>query len=256
MASVNRGQDPLPRGLRGLDSVLTTQCLFWFKGRVSTDPEGCRTELPGKTSARMKEVDQEFLLGLAGWVRHPPRNVHRRGVLLHRLRHASTVGQFGRNRHLPPVGYAVGLRRILDPSVGPLAGVDGAAVRGDDIRCSRRHPDTDDHRHRTSPAGQGRIWHARALVVNEWLTSAAVLAAIILPWALGGRIPEVAAFVPSALLILASGFVSTAALVMTLFDATKGLNVATARSAVRGGNPVPATLDPRRDGDHEVTTHR
>lgn len=62
----------------------------------------------------------------------------------------------------------------------------------------------------------------RALVINEWLTSAAVVAAISLPWALGGGMPESAALVPSLLLILASGFESTAALVMTQFDATKG----------------------------------
>jgi hypothetical protein len=75
------------------------------------------------------------------------------------------------------------------------------------------------------------------------MTSAAVLAAIILPWALGGWMPEPAEFVPSLLLILASGFASTAAVVMTLFDATKGLNVATAPSAVRGGDPTPAAPD-------------
>jgi hypothetical protein len=89
----------------------------------------------------------------------------------------------------------------------------------------------------------GRSGMARALVVNEWLTSAAVLAAIILPWALGGWIPEAAAFVPSLLLLLACGFVSTAALVMAQFDATKGLNVATDASAVRGGNPSPVAPD-------------
>lgn len=62
---------------------------------------------------------------------------------------------------------------------------------------------------------------SRALWVNEWMTSAALLAAMILPWALGGWVPEPAAFTPSLLLILGSGFASTAALVMAQFDSTR-----------------------------------
>lgn len=81
---------------------------------------------------------------------------------------------------------------------------------------------------------------SRALVVNEWLTSAAVLAAIILPGALGGWVPEASAFAPSLLLLLAAGFESTAALVMSHFDATRGLSAA---AAARGdddeGRPAP-----------------
>lgn len=73
----------------------------------------------------------------------------------------------------------------------------------------------------------GRSGMSPAFVINEWATSAAVLAAMILPWALGGWIPRPAEFVPSLLLLLASGFASTAALVMAQFDAT------------RAGDPTP-----------------
>lgn len=68
---------------------------------------------------------------------------------------------------------------------------------------------------------QGGSGTSRAFAINEWATSAAVLAAFILPWALGGWIPEPADFVPSLLLILACGFASTAAMVMAQFDATR-----------------------------------
>ncbi|GAA1835292.1 hypothetical protein GCM10009750_19670 [Agromyces salentinus] len=68
----------------------------------------------------------------------------------------------------------------------------------------------------------GRARMSRAFWVNEWMTSVALLAAMILPWALGGWVPEPADFTPSLLLILGSGFASTAALVMTQFDATRG----------------------------------
>lgn len=64
---------------------------------------------------------------------------------------------------------------------------------------------------------------SRALVINEWLTSAAVAVAVVLPWVLGGWVPPPSAFIPSLLLVLASGFASTAALVMAEFDATMGM---------------------------------
>jgi hypothetical protein len=60
-------------------------------------------------------------------------------------------------------------------------------------------------------------------MINEWATSAAVLIALILPWVIGGWVPEPAAFVPSLLLFLTAGFSSTAALVMAEFDATMGM---------------------------------
>jgi len=68
----------------------------------------------------------------------------------------------------------------------------------------------------------GRSGMSHAFVINEWVTSAAVLAAMVLPWALGGWVPRPAEFVPSLLLLLASGFASTAALVMAQFDAGGG----------------------------------
>lgn len=70
----------------------------------------------------------------------------------------------------------------------------------------------------------GRSGMSHAFVINEWVTSAAVLAAMILPWALGGWVPRPAEFVPSLLLLLASGFASTAALVMAQFDAGGGMD--------------------------------
>lgn len=63
---------------------------------------------------------------------------------------------------------------------------------------------------------------SRTLTVNEWVTTAVVLVSAVLPWALGGWVPDPASFVPSLLLILAAGFTSTAALVMAEFDATTG----------------------------------
>ena len=60
-------------------------------------------------------------------------------------------------------------------------------------------------------------------MVNEWVTSAAVLTALMLPWILGGWVPEPPAFIPSLILVLGAGFASTAALVMAEFDATLGI---------------------------------
>ena len=64
---------------------------------------------------------------------------------------------------------------------------------------------------------------SRGVMVNEWVTSAAVLIALMLPWILGGWVPEPPAFIPSLILVLGAGFASTAALVMAEFDATLGI---------------------------------
>jgi hypothetical protein len=77
---------------------------------------------------------------------------------------------------------------------------------------------------------------SKAVVVNEWVTSAAVLTALVLPWVLGGWVPEPSAFVPSLLLVLGAGFASTAALVMGEFDATLGITGANDHSPA--GPPV------------------
>lgn len=84
---------------------------------------------------------------------------------------------------------------------------------------------------------RGASGSSRALVVNQWLTSVALVVALILPWALGGLVPPLDAFVPSLLLLLASGFASTAALVMAQFDATMGMvEVAQAKMSHADGN--------------------
>ncbi|MBG6068934.1 hypothetical protein [Micromonospora ureilytica] len=57
-----------------------------------------------------------------------------------------------------------------------------------------------------------------ALAVNEAVSSVAVLFIIATPWVLGGWLPPPSAFVPSLVLALGSAFLSTVALVMTLFD--------------------------------------
>lgn len=96
----------------------------------------------------------------------------------------------------------------------------------------------------------GRSGMSRALVINEWMTSAAVLAAVILPWALDGWIPRAGEFAPSLILLLASGFESTAALVLAQFDATKGLHGRERESRVPPGE---ASEDQRACLGH---THR
>ncbi|MEU8387067.1 hypothetical protein [Micromonospora sp. NPDC048842] len=57
-----------------------------------------------------------------------------------------------------------------------------------------------------------------AFAVNEVVSDIAVLFIVAAPWVLGGWIPPPSAFVPSLVLALGCGFLSTVALVMTLFD--------------------------------------
>lgn len=70
---------------------------------------------------------------------------------------------------------------------------------------------------------KGGSGSSRALIVNEWASDAGVVVAMVLPWVLGGWIPDPKGFAPSLLILLACGFASTAALVMTQFDATMGM---------------------------------
>jgi len=70
---------------------------------------------------------------------------------------------------------------------------------------------------------EGGAGMSRAIMINEWFTTAAVLVIVALPWVLGGWVPEPSAFIPSLLLAMAAGFTSTAAVVMALFDATMGM---------------------------------
>ena len=70
---------------------------------------------------------------------------------------------------------------------------------------------------------RGGAGSSRSLVVNEWASSFGIVIAMVLPWTLGGWVPDPTEFVPSLLILLACGFASTAALVMTQFDATMGM---------------------------------
>jgi hypothetical protein len=59
-------------------------------------------------------------------------------------------------------------------------------------------------------------------MVNQIVSTIAVALLISLPWLLDGWSPQRSAFVPSLLLALAVGFSSTAALVMSIFDLSRG----------------------------------
>ncbi|MFF0154841.1 hypothetical protein [Micromonospora sp. NPDC005203] len=61
-----------------------------------------------------------------------------------------------------------------------------------------------------------------ALAVNEVISGLAALLIAVTPWVLGGWIPPPSAFVPSLVLALGCGFLSTVALVMTLFEPFPG----------------------------------
>ncbi|TDE37658.1 hypothetical protein [Actinomadura sp. 6K520] len=67
--------------------------------------------------------------------------------------------------------------------------------------------------------GEGATRKSPALAANEICTSLAVVALAVLSWILGGWIPSRSDFVPSLLLALAIGFTSTAAVIMSVFDA-------------------------------------
>lgn len=186
----------------------------------------------------MGEVDQEFLLGLAG-VAATLLGTFIVGVFfyidsdMHR-RLASSEAADAYLRSATRWVFAAYSIPLLVPlvlvSMEPLPGAVTFAVLAVILALT-----TVDTGRRLLVRGGFGI--SRALVVNEWLTSAAVLGALILPWALGGWIPDAAAFVPSLILILASGFESTAALVMSHFDATKGLSVTRTPAEVGAGEP-------------------
>ena len=60
---------------------------------------------------------------------------------------------------------------------------------------------------------------SRVLLVNEVLGSAAVLALVVTPWALGGLHPSREDLTWAILLSFAAGFLSVSALVLSVFDA-------------------------------------
>ena len=76
----------------------------------------------------------------------------------------------------------------------------------------------------------GASGSSQALLVNHWFCTAAVIAIVALPWILGGWAAAPEAYVPSMLLLLITGFSSTAALVMAQFDATMGMSKDARRS--------------------------
>jgi len=70
---------------------------------------------------------------------------------------------------------------------------------------------------------RGGSGDSNALLVNQWLCTAAVVVLVALPWVIGGWAPSATAFIPSILIALAAGFTSTVALIMTQFDATAAM---------------------------------
>jgi hypothetical protein len=72
---------------------------------------------------------------------------------------------------------------------------------------------------RRIPDVAGVSGRASVLVLNELLGTAAVLALVVIPWALGGLDPSREDLTWSILLSLAAGFVSAAAVVLSVFEA-------------------------------------
>ncbi|MGH3083583.1 MAG: hypothetical protein ACRDNP_05890 [Gaiellaceae bacterium] len=64
-----------------------------------------------------------------------------------------------------------------------------------------------------------RVEHSGVWLVNEVIGSIAVLAIVIVPWALGGLHPSREDLTWAILLSLAAGFLSVGALVLSIFDA-------------------------------------
>ena len=71
---------------------------------------------------------------------------------------------------------------------------------------------------------RGASGNSKALVANQWACTAAVVVLVALPWVIGGWVPPATAFVPSILIAIGAGFASTAALIMTQFDATAAMS--------------------------------
>ena len=70
---------------------------------------------------------------------------------------------------------------------------------------------------------RGSSGDSTAVVVNQWACTAAVVAAIALPWIIGGWVPPATAYTPSMILSLGIGFASTVGLIMRQFDATAAM---------------------------------
>lgn len=70
---------------------------------------------------------------------------------------------------------------------------------------------------------RGGAGSSMPLILNEWITTVAVLIAFVLPWLIGGWPPEPPAYIPSLVIAIAASFASTAALVISEFDSTIAL---------------------------------
>ncbi|MGJ9371730.1 hypothetical protein [Nesterenkonia sp. CF4.4] len=70
---------------------------------------------------------------------------------------------------------------------------------------------------------QGGAGSSMPLILNEWITTVAVLIAFVLPWLIGGWTPAPSEYIPSLVITIAAGFASTAALVISEFDSTIAL---------------------------------
>ncbi len=66
-----------------------------------------------------------------------------------------------------------------------------------------------------TPGGAGS---SIPLILNEWITTVAVVIAVLLPWLIGGGLPPASAYIPSLIIMIAAGFASTAALITSEFD--------------------------------------
>jgi hypothetical protein len=76
-----------------------------------------------------------------------------------------------------------------------------------------------------------KVTGSATFVVNEVLGSLAVLALVVIPWALGGLHPTREDLVWAILLSFASGFLSVGTLVLSVFDTTKYETVGQSRGA-------------------------
>ena len=169
----------------------------------------------------MQDVDQAFLLAFAG-VSGTLLGTFVVGVFFYidsemhmRLEVSEAADRYQRSSiRWVFTAYSIALFvpltfAALHPLWGSLAfGLFGVVLLAMTVDCVRRI------------LAKGASGSSRALVANQWLSSVVLVAALVLPWALGGWVPPPGAFVPSLLLLLATGFSSTAALIMAQFDAT------------------------------------
>ena len=192
----------------------------------------------------MQEVDQAFLLAFAG-VAGTLLGTFVVGVFFYidsemhmRLEVSEAADRYQRSSiRWVFTAYSVALFvplvfAALHSRWGALAfGLFGVVLLAMTVDCVRRL------------LAKGASGSSRALVANQWLSSVVLVSALILPWALDGWAPSPGAFVPSLLLLLATGFTSTAALIMAQFDATMGMvDETTAAKPAPGSDSKQPTL--------------